>query len=55
MRCPFRYRPTNRRYSFGVAGDFLDFIEEREREAAEDYERKYTTCWAKFLHWIGWY
>lgn len=52
MRCPFRYRRRNR-FSFGVAGDFIDFLEERDNEAEAELNRKYPTCWAKFLHWLG--
>lgn len=62
MKCPFRYRKSRRNYrsySFGVAPDFMDFVEEAEdrRMAAEDereaeFNRKYPTCWDKFLHRI---
>jgi hypothetical protein len=53
--CPFRYRPKRRRYSFGVAGGFLDYIDECERKAEADYNAKYVTCWDRFLHWLGWH
>lgn len=63
MQCPFRYRKAKRRYrnySFGVAPDFMDFVEEAEdvRMAAEyereaEFNKAYPTCWAKFLHRIG--
>jgi hypothetical protein len=53
MRCPFRFRPPKRRYSFGVAGDFLDYIEEQDRRAEAEYDAAYPTCWLRFLHWLG--
>ena len=53
MRCPFRYRVRRRSYSFGVAGEFLDYIEEQERKAEAAYNAAYPTCWLCFLHWLG--
>ena len=63
MKCPFGYRRARRsyrEYSFGVAPDFMDFVEEAEdRRMAADAEREkefnkeHPTCWAKFLHRLG--
>jgi hypothetical protein len=54
MRCPFSYRAPRRRFSFGVAPEFLDFVMDRDRAAEAEFNRKYPTCWRKFLHWVGW-
>lgn len=63
MKCPFRYRKSRRNYrsySFGVAPDFMDFVEQAEdrRMAAEDdrereFNEAHPTCWKKFLYRIG--
>lgn len=63
MKCPFRYRKSRRRYRsyrFGVAPDFMDFVEEAENlRMAIEYEREtafnkaHPTCWNKFLYRIG--
>lgn len=52
MACPFNYR-YRKRYSFGVSGDFVEFVQEREEREAAEYNAAYPTCLAKFLHWLG--
>lgn len=54
MQCPFHFKAPSRRYSFGVAGDFVDYIEEQNRRAKARYDELYPTCWLRFLHWLGW-
>lgn len=54
MGCPFRYRRRERRYSFGVDPEFMDFVEGRADKAEAAFNEKYPTCWDKFLNWIGW-
>lgn len=63
MKCPFRYRrrePARTEFSFGVAEDFVDFVEkcdeefrERERDREAAFNAAHPTCWKKFLHRIG--
>jgi hypothetical protein len=65
MRCPFgRAKPPkgwNGPHHFGTAWQFIEYVEEQDRLASEEYwtkynefHRKYPTCWDKFLNWIGW-
>ncbi len=49
--CPFRYKRRNK-FSFGVSGDFLDFVEEQENKEELEYNTKYPTCWDKFIKWL---
>jgi hypothetical protein len=53
MACPFSYRAPKHKVSFGVDGEYLDFIEEQDRLDKEHYERTYPTCWLRFLHWLS--
>jgi hypothetical protein len=54
MRCPFRYRRRDvRRFSFGVSGEFLDFLSEGEGRAEQSFNEQFPTCWKQFLHWLG--
>jgi hypothetical protein len=53
MRCPFRYR-RRERFLPGCDPDFMDFIEERDDRAEAAFNARFPSCWAKFLHWIGW-
>lgn len=49
--CPFKYR-RRKHFSFGVDPGFLDYCDELDDEAEAKYNRKYPTCWRKFLHWL---
>lgn len=50
--CPFRWRRPNRKFTFGVAGDFIDFVEKLDDEAERAYNLKYDTCWKRFVHFL---
>lgn len=52
MRCPFRWKAPKRKFSFGVDGGFVDFVEELDQKAEEAYYAKYDTCWKRFKHWL---
>lgn len=52
MRCPFRYRRRNK-FSFGVSGDFLEWVMEQDDLAEAAFNEANPTCWDKFLHWLG--
>lgn len=52
MRCPFNYR-RRKRFSFGVASEFVHFVMEREDAEEAAYNAAYPTCWHKFLLWLG--
>jgi hypothetical protein len=52
MRCPFRYRRRDQKFSFGVDPGYLDFIMAQEDAAEAEFDAKYPTCWAKFKHWL---
>lgn len=56
MNCPFRYRGSRRNYSFGVDPEFMDWCDDQDRAAEEAFNRRYPTCWAKFVNWLkeGW-
>ena len=65
MRCPFgRPHPPKSwggPYHIGTAEGFIDYMEEQDRIASEEYWRKYhafldkyPTCWDRFLNFIGW-
>lgn len=52
MRCPWRYRRQTK-FSFGVDPDYLDHIGEQDDKDEAEFNAKYPTCWAKFVHWLG--
>lgn len=65
MRCPFG-RPHPPRgwdgpHSFGAADSWIEYNEEMDRIASEEYwarynafAEKYPTCWDRFLNFMGW-
>ena len=52
MMCPFRYKRRKRKFSFGVAPSFVDYIVDKDDEAERLFNATYPTCWKKFLHWL---
>ena len=65
MRCPFgRPHPPrgwNGPHRIGTAEGFIDYMEEQDARASEEYwarynvfAEKYPTCWLRFLNWLGW-
>lgn len=51
--CPFRYRRRWTKFSFGVDPEFMDHVMAIDDAAEREYEKKYPTCWRRFLHWLG--
>jgi hypothetical protein len=51
MSCPFDYK-RRERFSFGVAGEFVDYCAERDDEREAAFNERYPTCWQKFLAWL---
>lgn len=53
MECPFRYRAPKHSWSPGVAGEFVQYVLDREESEEVAFNEKHPTCWDKFLNWIG--
>lgn len=52
-RCPWRYRRKHETFSTIVSGDYVDHMVANDDRNEAEHDRKWPTCWAKFLHWLG--